>query len=133
MSVNIAIPPSLEQQLRNDAARQGISFEQYVAQVFMTGIAGSVSHDEKDLSEDELLQRVQLNVQPGELEEYYRLVESRKSGNLTKQEYEDLLALTNRIEMAHAERMKYVVALANLRGISLEKAMHDLNIQKQNT
>lgn len=130
MSVTLAIPPTIEQQLRDDAARQGVSLEQYITQVLMSGLSGSNQPDADELSEDELLQRVQLNVQPKELEEYDRLVERRKAEQLSNAEYEKLLILTNRIEIAHAERMKYVVALAKLRGVSLEQIMLDLGIQK---
>ncbi len=130
MSVTLAIPPTIEQQLRDDAARQGVSLEQYITQVLMSGLSGSNQPDADELSEDELLQRIQLNVQPKELEEYDRLVERRKAEQLSNAEYEKLLILTNRIEIAHAERMKYVVGLAKLRGVSLEQIMLDLGIQK---
>ena len=130
MSVTLAIPPTIEQQLRDDAARQGVSLEQYITQVLISGLSGSNQPDADELNEDELLQRIQLNVQPKELEEYDRLVERRKAEQLSNAEYEKLLILTNRIEIAHAERMKYVVALAKLRGVSLEQIMLDLGIQK---
>jgi len=38
--------------------------------------------------------------------------------------------LTNRLETAHAERMRYVVALAEKRGSTLEQTMLDLGLQK---
>lgn len=131
MSVTIAFPPTIEKQLRNDAARHGMSLEQYIAQFVISGLSGSNRPDPDELTEDELLQRVQLNVKPRELDEYYGLVELRKAERLTDEEYERLLELTNRIEIAHAERMKYVVALAKLRGVSLEQIMLDLGLQKE--
>lgn len=131
MSVTIAFPPTIEKQLRDDAARQGVSLEQYIAHFVISGLSGSNRPDPDELKEDELLQRVQLNVKPRELDEYYRLVELRKAEHMTDEEYERLLELTNRIEIAHAERMKYVVALAKLRGVSLEQTMLDLGLQKE--
>ena len=130
MSVTIAFPPTIEKRLRDDAARQGVSLEQYITQFVISGLSGSNRPDPDELTEDELLQRVQLNVKPHELDEYYRLVELRKSEHMTDEEYERLLELTNRIEIAHAERMKYVVALANLRKASLEQIMFDLGFPK---
>lgn len=41
-----------------------------------------------------------------------------------------LIILIHRIEIAHAERMKYVVALSNLRGVEIEKLMVDLGIKQ---
>lgn len=132
MSVTIAFPPPIEKRLRDGAARQGVSLEQYITQVVLSGLSGSNQSDADELSEDELLRRIQLNVQPHELDEYYRLAALRKAEQLSENEYEKLLALTDKIEIAHAERMKYVVALAKLRGISLEQIMVDLGIQKKN-
>ena len=132
MSVTIAFPPTIEKRLRDDAARQGVSLEQYITQFVISGLSESSRPDPDELTEDELLQRVQLNVKPRELDEYYRLVELRKAEQMTEEEYERLLELTNRIEIAHAERMKYVVALAKLRGVSLEQIMLDLGLQKNN-
>ena len=131
MSITIAIPSTIEQQLRDDAARQGVSLEQYIAQVLISGLSGSGGQDVNKLREDELLQLIHLNIQPQELEEYYHLVDLRKSERLSEEEYEKLIALTNRIEMAHAERLKYVAALARLRGASLEQTMIDLGLQKK--
>lgn len=131
MSITIAFPPTIEKQLRDDASRHGMSLEQYITQFVISGLSGSNRPDPDELTEDELLQRVQLDVKPRELDEYYRLVELRKAERLTDEEYERLLELTNRIEIAHAERMKYVVALAKLRGVSLEQIMLDLGLQKE--
>lgn len=131
MSVTIALPPSVEQQLRDTAARQGLSIEQYITQVVLSGISGSNQPDVEDLTEDDLLQRIQLNIQAQDLDAYYELVDRRKADQLRPEEYETLLALTNRIELAHAERMKFVAALAKWRGVSLEQIMLDLGLQAQ--
>ena len=104
--------------------------EDYIAQMLIMGFSGSNRQDVAELTEGQLLQRVQLNIHPRELEKYNRLVELRRQETLTEEEYARLLALTNRIEIAYAERMKYVVALAKLRGVTLEQMMLDLGIQK---
>ncbi|MCC6463593.1 MAG: hypothetical protein IT260_24195 [Saprospiraceae bacterium] len=131
MSVTIALPPGVEEQLRDTAAQQGLSIEQYITQVVLSGISGSNQPDAEALSEDDLLQRIQLNIQARDLDAYYELVARRKADQLRPEEYETLLALTNRIELAHAERMKYVAALAKWRGVSLEQIILDLGLQSQ--
>ena len=83
-----------------------------------------------ELSEEDLLILIQRERQEQVRAEYDRLVKSRKAGTLTDAEYEKLIALTNQVEIAHAERMKYVVALAKLRGVSLEQIILDLGLQK---
>jgi hypothetical protein len=130
MPVTIAIPPTIEQRLRDYAARQGVSLEDYIAQMLISEFSGSNRQDVANLPEDQLLQRVQLEVYPLELEEYYRLIELGKRECLTEAEQARRIELTHRVEIAHAERMKYVAAPARLRGISLEEMMMELGMQK---
>ena len=81
------------------------------------------------LTEAELLKHCQLAVQTDDLAEYHRLRTLYHSNKLTDEERESLIQLNELIEIAHAKRMSYVLQLANLRNISLEKAMHDLGIK----
>ncbi len=89
------------------------------------------SHWAIELSEDDLLILIQRDLQAKVRTEYYRLVKRRKAGTLTDAEYEKLITLTNQVEIAHAERMKYVIALAKLRGVPLEQIILDLGFQKK--
>lgn len=131
MSITIAIPPKLEQRLRSEAASKGLSVEEYIAQMLISSQPDASGPGINDMTEDELLQRIHLNIPLADLEEYHRLTALRKAERLSPDEHEKLLALTNRIETAHAERMRYVVALARLRGVSLEKVIAELGIQKK--
>lgn len=131
MPITIAIPPKLEQRLRSEAARKGLSIEEYIAQMLISSRPDASSPGVNDMTEDQLLQRIHLNISLSDLEEYNRLTVLRKAEQLSADEHEKLLALTNRIEIAHAERMKYVAALARLRGVPLEKVTSDLGIQKK--
>jgi len=131
MPITIAIPPKLEQHLRDEAARQGVSVEEYIAQMLISREAGAGNTEIGEMTEEQLLQRIQLKIPQKDLEEYYRLVGLRKAEKLGSREHKKLLALTNRIEMAHAERMKFVAALARLRGVSLEQIVADLGIQRK--
>ena len=86
---------------------------------------------EKDLTETELLTHTQLNVLPSDLEEFYRLSSLFNAKTISDIDYEKLLQLNDLIEIAHAERMKYILVLANLRNVSLETMMHDLGINQE--
>lgn len=127
MPVTISFPFNIEKHLQDEAGRQGVSLEEYITQF----VISRLSVDPEELTEDELLHRVQLNVQPRELDEYYRLVDLRKAEQMSEDAYERLLELTNRMEIAHADQMKYVIVLAKLRGVSLEQIMLDLGFQKK--
>lgn len=131
MSLTIQLPSSLEQQIRDNAMRQGISLEKLIAQILVSGINKFDFQDEKKLRETELLQRIRLTVMPeAELGEYYRLSVLRQAEQLQEYEYERLVTLTHRVEAIHAERLKYVAELAELQGVSLRQAMSDLGLSR---
>ena len=63
---------------------------------------------------------------------YQLLIKKRQDEELTNNEYEELLNLTELVEKHQALRLKCLVELANLRGCSLEKLMSDLEIKPSN-
>ncbi len=129
MSLTIQLPSLLEQQIRENAVRQGIPLEKLVAQILASGINKLDSGGDEKIREAELLQRIRLTVVPeAELGEYYRLSVLRQAEQLQEQEYERLISLIHRVETIHAERLKYVAELAQLRGLPLRQTMSDLGL-----
>lgn len=63
---------------------------------------------------------------------YQLLIKKRQNEELTNNEYEELLSLTELVEKHQALRLKSLVELANLRGCSLDKVMSDLQIKPTN-
>lgn len=129
MSVTIQLPATIEQHFRDDASREGISLEGYLTQLLTRN--GRRKPAEKDLqnwSEEKLLDHISLNVSLADLEEYHRLKILFQEEKLTASQHERLLALSDLMEIAHAERMKYVIVLAQKRGIPLEKMMNQLDL-----
>ncbi len=53
----------------------------------------------------------------------------RRSETLSHAEHEELLSLTDDVEKWQAERVGYLVRLAELRGLSLTDLMDDLGIE----
>ena len=70
-----------------------------------------------------------MDISEAEWASYRHLVGLRRAEHLTEQEHEALIQLGNKIEDAHAKRMEYLWALAQLRGVSLDKIMDDLDIK----
>jgi hypothetical protein len=64
------------------------------------------------------------------LREYNRLKNLFKLGEITEQERESLIQLNDLVEIAHAKRMQYVLLLAKLRQVPLDKLMIDLGIKQ---
>jgi len=131
MSLTIQLPGSLEQQIRDNAARQGVSLEKYVTDVLLSDISLKSQSLEQEITEEELLLRIRLTVVPEhELSEYYRLSALNEAGQLGEAEYQKLVSLTHHVEVIHAERMHYVAAWARLRDMSLRQAMSELGLKR---
>lgn len=131
MSLTIELPVTVEQSLRKRAEGQGVSLENYISQLLTEINIENPNSQPKKWTEAELLSRVQLNVDPKDLEEYYRLGDLFQSGEITSEEHEKLLQLNDLIEIAHAERIKYVIELAKLRNQALEDVVIELGIKRK--
>ena len=59
---------------------------------------------------------------------YRRLRTKCRAGTLTSEEHAELIALTNRIEIANARRIGYLVEMANQQHISLDKLMDEMGL-----
>jgi len=78
--------------------------------------------------ESELLLKIN-QIIPSDIENHYNdLIAKRDSVTLTDNEHQELLCLTEQIELQAAERVECLVELANLRGISLNTLMDNLGI-----
>jgi hypothetical protein len=130
MSLTIQLPLTTEHYLRENATREGMPLERYIAQLLTaTSLSKSAKKNKKALTEAELIKNCQLAIQTDDLAEYLRLRTLYKSNKITNEERETLIQLNDLIEIAHAKRMAYVVQLATLRNISLEETMKDLGIK----
>jgi hypothetical protein len=130
MSLIIQLPVTTEHYLRESATREGMPLERYISQLLTaTSIAINNKKKKKTLTEGDLLKYCQLDIQTDDLEEYHRLKVLFKLNKITDEERETLIQLNDLIEIAHAKRMAYVLQLAQIRHITLEKAMADLGIK----
>ncbi len=123
MAITLELPPELEHQLREEAAQNGLSLDRHISQRLV--------ETHQPLTEAALLQRIRpdLGLTPEIWGRYDQLVGQRRAENLTAYEYDELIALDNMIEQANVERIKYLIELAKIRAVSLEKVMSDLGIR----
>ncbi len=130
MSLTIQLPFSIEQQLRDKAARQGVSLEKYVAQVLSSGISDASGQQSPSLTEDDLLVKINTSiVSQKELERFHILDKRRQAEKLTQKEHEELVRLVNRIEIMHAERLKWMLALSTIRKVPFNQLLVELGIK----
>jgi len=132
MSITVQVTKDVEKKLRENAARQGKELDRYVSEIleqvsnYEQPTNSSVSAQEADL-----LQRINLAISSETWAEYRRLVARREQEEITPEELDLLILITDKIEVANAERIRHLAELAQLRGISLSELMHELGIQPE--
>lgn len=128
MPLTINLPTPIENQFRQEASQKGVSLENYLLRLLQQAARLSQKHT-PEFSENELLKKIDLGISEAEWANYRRLISLRRAECLTEQEHESLILLGDKIELANAKRLQYLLELAQLRGVSLEKVMSDLGIK----
>lgn len=127
-TLKLNLTPELEQQLLQEADRQGLEPEKYALKLLQQQLQPSFTITPSP-SESELLQQINLGLSSKIWEQYEALIDKRQSETLTPEEHTILIAISNQIEKANARRIQALIALANLRKTSLEIVMSDLGIE----
>jgi hypothetical protein len=78
-----------------------------------------------DANEAALLQRMNASVPAGEAQRYAELVARRDGESLSGAEHAELLRLSDAREERHATRIAALAELAALRGVTLDRVLHD--------
>ena len=132
MALTIELPSNIEQQLLQKAKQKGISLENYLLQLISHATDLPKKQVKRksisELSESELLQKINLGITEEEWATYRHLTDLRKAENITDSEYAQLIQLGEKIENANVVRLKYLVALSKIRNVSLDKVMADLGL-----
>ena len=129
-TITLELAPELEQQLRNEAAKQGLDPSRYIVNALKERLRPAVrdvSHLSK--AEADLLQKINLGLPPEMWEHYHALIAKRRAETLTTEEQATLIEISDQIEQANAHRIQYLIELASLRGTSLEAVMQELGIE----
>jgi hypothetical protein len=80
--------------------------------------------------ETELLQQINRGL-PTDIRQRYDALNAKLHGEtITPQEHAELLTLIDRLELADAERMQHLVALAQIRGVSVDTLIEQLGIRR---
>jgi hypothetical protein len=80
--------------------------------------------------ESDLLKEINLGVSADTWTEYHILIAKRQAETLTEEEQQQLIEISDRLEVANVRRMKALIELANLRGQSLSTLMQELGISE---
>ena len=80
--------------------------------------------------ETELLQQINRGLPADVRQQYDALNAKLHDETITPQEHAELLTLIDRLELVDAERMQRLVALAQIRGVSVDTLMEQLGIRR---
>ena len=132
MTITIDLPPELERKLRATSAARGVPAEEIVVSALsdrlrrtptlpdlalLSSEESAIFHDLKDDFSEEDWQR------------FNELIDRRKAEVLTDTERDELIAFTDRREAYTVKRLEKLVALARLRGISLDQVIDQFGLR----
>jgi hypothetical protein len=78
--------------------------------------------------ESDLLKEINLGVSTDTWAEYHTLIAKRQAETLTDEEQQQLIGISDRLEIANVRRMEALIELSDLRGQSLSTVMQELGI-----
>ena len=133
MTILIDMPPELESQLRRAAALAGLAPDAYIVQTLheqLTPQQSSPANGER-LTHTEAQLLIDINQSLADIPwpRYHLLVAKRQAETLTSEEQQELIALSDAIENANVQRMKYVAELARLRNTTVAALIEALGLK----
>jgi hypothetical protein len=121
MSITLQLDAELETQIRVLAAQQGVTPERWLLEDLRSRLVGS--------DETKLLQQI-LQGQPEAFWIHYRkLIAKRQAQTITSTELEELIELSDGLEVQNAKRIEALVQLAALRGQDVPSLRAELGLQ----
>jgi|APTNR8051073442_1049403.scaffolds.fasta_scaffold16004_2 hypothetical protein len=134
MSITIHINASLEKRLREKANRAGVELNQLVERVLETWSEAPLpdSNMPEKSKERELLQKINnTGFSTDFWAEYKTLIQKRQAEIIGKEELASLIKMTNRLEKANVQRLKYLIELAQSRQVPVQALMEELGITQE--
>jgi hypothetical protein len=131
MTMTIDLPPELEKHLQTEAAKEGLAPDRFVLDTLEECLHRKRAEQNVprlSKAESELMQRINQGLPEEIWQRYHALIAESKTGTLTPEQHQELILLSDQVEMDYAQRLGLVLELARLRGTSLETQMKTLGI-----
>lgn len=125
MEITIDITPELASRLRAEVAKRGLDTSGYIANALEEWLHQAQRQPHLSASEAALLEKIDRGLPQETWQRYNELIEKRKAETLTADEHATLIAISDQIEEANACRIEYLVQLAQIREMPLEKLMQE--------
>jgi hypothetical protein len=124
-AITLNLPPELDQELRTEAARQGLEPDHYIIHTLQERLQARPTEEP---TESDLLQQINIGFTAEAWTQYHRLIAKRQAETLTSEEHEYLIQLSDRLEHLNVLRIQALIQLANLRNQPLSDLMQTLGI-----
>jgi hypothetical protein len=130
MNMTIEITGDLEPLLKAEAGKAGVAPEEYTSRLLRKSLLRR-KPNAPVLSQEEarLLNEINQGLSAEEMERYAGLVHKRQDESIKPSELDELRRLTQKLEEVGVKRAEKLVRLAEVRGISVEALIEQLEIQ----
>lgn len=131
MTITLELPPELEKNIKEAAAKAGSQPADFVLEAVQEHLSKAVGVSSPHLSkqESELLLAVNQSFNHVSWQRYFELIDKRDAEAITPDELGELIEITNGIEEANSKRLQYLIELAQLRNTSLDNLMDELDLR----
>jgi hypothetical protein len=131
MTITLELPPELEKNIKAAAAKAGSQPEDFVLSAVQERLSKTAGVSSPHLSkqESELLLAINQSFSHVNWQQYFELIDKRDAETITSDELGELISITDGIEEANAKRLQYLIKLAELRNVSLDELMDELDLR----
>ena len=124
MTLNLELAPELAAALRAMAQKAGVEPDRYIARALQDHVERHQNEPpHRSREEAVLLQQINQGLPAETWQRYHELVAKRRAETLTPEEHQELMALTNEVELWNARRIELVAELARLKRVTLPAMM----------
>ena len=128
MPLTLTLQPELEAWVKQEAAREGVEPGQVVSRAVDAQRFAVASSESLRPSETDLLLAINRGFSEPFWEHFQTLRHGLEAESLTEQERREFTRLYAQVEGKNAERMAYLLQLANIRGVTLPEIRVQLGI-----
>jgi len=127
--ITLEVTPQTEDRVRKIANRFGKPITDYLVDLIEQHIA---TVETTTLTEEELLQQINLGLSEEEWKEYSALLQKQDAQTLEHEEHERIAEIAEFLELSNARRIQALVQLAEMRNTTLDNLMSEFDIRPAN-
>jgi len=126
--MDVSLRPEVREWLNQESARTGVAPEELAARRIEAQWATATQFPALSSEESTLLAEINTGFPPSFWQRYRQLIALREAETLSPQEQAELISLSDTVEEKNLQRVHRLLALAQLRHVSLESLIADLGL-----